>query len=201
VLTSTTENNATLTTLFLGNNNIGDEGARALAAALDNNATLTRLDLDGNNIGAEGARALAAALDKNATLTTLFLGNNNIGDEGARALAAALDTNHTLQVLDLGHDLYDDGVTADITNLVADRLRVNKLALKVPAWIVSAAAKVAEVPIILPPGIAQSIAEFAFGFIVRDRMAYDAVARVTPHCLCRSRRCPCGFRRFPPRRS
>ncbi len=55
VLTNTAENNATLTTLFLGNNNIGDEGVRAFAAALDNNATLTRLDLDGNNIGARTA--------------------------------------------------------------------------------------------------------------------------------------------------
>ncbi len=50
-----------------------------------------------------------------------------------------------------------------MTKLEADRHRVNKLALEVPAWVDSAAVKVAEVPIILPSGIAQSIAELALG--------------------------------------
>jgi hypothetical protein len=38
----------------------------ALSAALDKNATLTSMQLGHNTIGAEGARFLAAALDKNA---------------------------------------------------------------------------------------------------------------------------------------
>ncbi len=35
---------------------------------------------------------------------------------------------------------------ADIANLVADRLRVNKLALKVPAWVALAVARLNEFP-------------------------------------------------------
>jgi hypothetical protein len=47
-----------------------------LAAALENNATLTSLVLYNNNIGAQGARALTAALPNNATLTALGLNGN-----------------------------------------------------------------------------------------------------------------------------
>jgi hypothetical protein len=107
--------------------------ARALAAVLNNNATLTIMGLEGNDIGAEGARAVAAALANNATLTFVNIHNINIGDEGARALAAVLDTNRTLQVLQVPFYLTFNGVTADITNVVADRLRVNKTS-SLPRW-------------------------------------------------------------------
>ncbi len=54
---------------------------------------------------------------------------------------------------------------ADIANLVADRLRVNKLALKVPAWVASALARLTEVPghLRLPPSFAECAAMLAFG--------------------------------------
>ena len=52
-----------------------------------------------------------------------------------------------------------------MTSLVADRLRVNELALEVPAWAVSAVNKVAEVPGYrgLPPGFADNAVVLAFG--------------------------------------
>jgi Ran GTPase-activating protein (RanGAP) involved in mRNA processing and transport len=65
--------------LNLSYNNIGAEGAKALAA----NQSLSTLNLRANNIGDEGAKALAA----NQSLSTLNLRYNNIGDEGAKALA------------------------------------------------------------------------------------------------------------------
>ena len=54
---------------------------------------------------------------------------------------------------------------ADIANLVADRLRVNKLALKVPAWVALAVARLNEVPGHLrwPPSFAECAATLAFG--------------------------------------
>jgi hypothetical protein len=54
---------------------------------------------------------------------------------------------------------------ADIANLVADRLRVNKLALKVPAWVALAVARLNEVPRHLrwPPSFAECAAVLAFG--------------------------------------
>ncbi len=53
---------------------------RALAAALDNNATLTSLSLGLNNIGAEGARSLAATLDTNRVLQHLAVDDNIAAD-------------------------------------------------------------------------------------------------------------------------
>ena len=93
----------TLTSLNLGLNGIGNEGAIALAIALeDPNCTLTSLDLYGNNIGPEGAIALANALKTNRTLTVLNLGWNNIGAEGVQTLTEALkDPRCTLTSLDL----------------------------------------------------------------------------------------------------
>ncbi len=48
---------------------------------------MTTLDLINNNIGPEGAIAIAEALKVNAVLTTLHLYRNNIGDGGAMAIA------------------------------------------------------------------------------------------------------------------
>jgi Ran GTPase-activating protein (RanGAP) involved in mRNA processing and transport len=55
-----------MTTLHLGLNQIGVEGAIAIAEALKVNAVVTTLDLSGNNIGVEGAKAIAEALKVNA---------------------------------------------------------------------------------------------------------------------------------------
>jgi hypothetical protein len=43
-----------------------------------------------NNIGDDGAKAIAEALKVNAVKTTVLLGDNNIGDEGAIAIAEVL---------------------------------------------------------------------------------------------------------------
>ncbi|KAK3287025.1 hypothetical protein CYMTET_5435 [Cymbomonas tetramitiformis] len=97
--------NGSLNTLDLRINDIGDEGAKALAVALTPNAegvfntSLNTLDLTDNRIGTEGAKALAVALTPNAegvfntSLNTLNLTNNEIGPEGAKALAVALTPN------------------------------------------------------------------------------------------------------------
>ncbi len=79
-----------LTTLDLGYNQIGAGGAAALATLTQ----LTSLNLRGNQIGAEGAAALAALTQ----LTSLNLRDNQIGAEGAAALAAFTQ----LTSLDLG---------------------------------------------------------------------------------------------------
>ncbi|EOD25248.1 hypothetical protein EMIHUDRAFT_206463 [Emiliania huxleyi CCMP1516] len=76
-------------------NQIGDEGCKALAAALGKEGAVPRLEklsLDGNRIGDEGCKALAAALKEGAApqLKGLYLDSNKIGDESCKALAAAL---------------------------------------------------------------------------------------------------------------
>ncbi|KAK3276066.1 hypothetical protein CYMTET_15839 [Cymbomonas tetramitiformis] len=97
--------NTSLNTLYLDSNEIGPEGAKALAVALTPNedgvfnTSLNTLHLYDNKIGPEGAKALAVALTPNAegvfntSLNTLDLEGNNIGPEGAKALAVALTPN------------------------------------------------------------------------------------------------------------
>jgi len=114
-------NDPTLTTLDIQANNIGPEGAKALANALKTNTTLTTLDIQANNIGPEGAKALADALKTNTILTTLKLWSNNIGPEGAKALANALKTNTTLTTLDLSRN----NIGQEGANALADALRDN----------------------------------------------------------------------------
>jgi internalin A len=90
-----------LTTLNLSENQIGDDGARALA----NLTNLASLDLSLNQIGDHGARALANL----ANLANLDLSHNQIGDDGARALANLAN----LASLDLRHNqIGDDGARA-----------------------------------------------------------------------------------------
>ena len=76
---------SSLTSLNLGFNRIGPEGAASLANS-PNLASLTSLNLDCNLIGDEGAASLANSANL-ASLTSLDLKYNQIGDEGAARLA------------------------------------------------------------------------------------------------------------------
>jgi len=112
------DNDLTLTSLKLENNQIGPPEAQALATALQNNTALISLTLAGNQIGNEGAKALATVLQKNATLKSLYLEGNQIGPEGAKALATALQTNTNLTILHLGYNqIGDEGASALATLL------------------------------------------------------------------------------------
>ena len=108
--------------LALVDQQVGEEGATAIAQHLTN---LTTLNLDRNDIGAEGATAIAQHL---TNLTTLNLDRNGIGDEGATAIAQHL-TNLTTLNLDL-NDIGDEGATAiaqHLTNLTTLNLDRNDI--------------------------------------------------------------------------
>jgi Ran GTPase-activating protein (RanGAP) involved in mRNA processing and transport len=93
--------NTALNSLSLGGSrDVGVEGARVLATSLQGNKTLTSLTFMGNNIGNEGAAAIADALP-HTILISLYLIQNNIGTDGATAIANALKNNSTLTALDL----------------------------------------------------------------------------------------------------
>ena len=79
---------------------IGAVGARALAESLSgHNDSLKVLVLWDNDIGDDGAQALAQMLKKNTTLEKLSLGKCGVGDRGARALSEALKENFALKSL------------------------------------------------------------------------------------------------------
>ncbi|MDF3047057.1 MAG: hypothetical protein K0R73_175 [Candidatus Midichloriaceae bacterium] len=78
---------------------IGAPEAKDLAEVLKEDETVTSLWLCDNNIGDEGAKYIAEALKGNRTITALSLSRNNIGDKGATALALALKANTNLTYL------------------------------------------------------------------------------------------------------
>ena len=88
--------------LWLDANQLGDAGAKAIAAMLRTNRSLTYLSLSSNKIGDAGAKATAAILRTNRSLTYLALGGsrNNIGDAGKKAL---LDAVKGRKGFELGH--------------------------------------------------------------------------------------------------
>jgi uncharacterized protein (TIGR02996 family) len=101
---------SSLTALGLMGNGIGDLGTQALVAS-GSLGSLTWLDLSYNSVTDQGARALAAA-DSLRSLAALDLGENNIGDPGVRALAASRSLG-SLTTLDLaGNRISDRGVRA-----------------------------------------------------------------------------------------
>ena len=85
---------AQLTTLYLDDLQIGDEGMRSLSDAIGSGAlpNLRRLSLSTNNIGDEGMRSLLDAIGNGAlaSLTTLEIGGNKIGNDGMKSLATAI---------------------------------------------------------------------------------------------------------------
>ena len=89
-----------LTTISLAGNQIGDEGARLIAAFLEVNVTLQRLDLCDNQITKEGAARLANALTEKSY--------NIIGNVGVGKLVYALRQDTTLQEINLGCNLIGD---------------------------------------------------------------------------------------------
>ncbi|XP_044178924.1 NLR family CARD domain-containing protein 3-like [Acropora millepora] len=113
--------NTSLTSLHLGLNSIGDEGANSLSEALRVNTSLTSLDLDDNSIGKEGAYSLSEALRVNTSLTSLDLSKNSIGVEGASSLSQTLRVNTSLTSLRLyWNSIGDDGASS-----LSEALRVN----------------------------------------------------------------------------
>jgi hypothetical protein len=99
--------------LNVNGNDIGDAGARALAAV----TTITTLNASLNDIHAEGVNALAAS----TTITSLDLSFNAIGDAGAHTLA----TSTSIMRLDLSaNDIGNEGAQALAANNTIRHLRV-----------------------------------------------------------------------------
>uniref|UniRef100_A0A7S1V8F8 Protein kinase domain-containing protein n=1 Tax=Sexangularia sp. CB-2014 TaxID=1486929 RepID=A0A7S1V8F8_9EUKA len=81
---------------------VGDRGARAIAALLSKcTTTLRHLDLLGNCITSSGVTTLVESLATNRRVTYLGLSDNPIGEAGILAIADLLQVNHTLRELAL----------------------------------------------------------------------------------------------------
>ena len=85
--------------LTLPSNNIGPDGAIALASGLRNMTQLQVLVLSHNNIGPEGAAALAGGLQYLANLIRCDVSYNSMDLAGAKALLASVENCRYLQCL------------------------------------------------------------------------------------------------------
>jgi Ran GTPase-activating protein (RanGAP) involved in mRNA processing and transport len=108
--------NASLTTLKLGYNDLGDDGLRTLANGIARHGALESLDLGFNNIGDNGCRALAEAITAQpmslSRLRTLYLAGNVLGEDGALAIAKIVQHGSLEKLYLTGNRVGPDGVRA-----------------------------------------------------------------------------------------
>ena len=79
-----------MATLYLGDNKIGDEGAKTIGAS----DSLTTLSVNGNKFGDEGAKALVAGVAASGSMALLNLNRNKIGDAAKKWLRDAVQGRH-----------------------------------------------------------------------------------------------------------
>ena len=92
-------------TLILGDNNLRDDGVKALACAIENNCTLESLWLDDNCIGATGLAILSDSLSRNNWLERLHLKHNSFQSLSPlikctfnkKSIDSVANSNHTLK--------------------------------------------------------------------------------------------------------
>ena len=91
-------NNHTLTSLYITDDSIDDEGVTALAQSLKCNTTLRHLQLsDNQGITSASVQSLLELIHTNNTITSLELKHNNIDTNGILVLVESLKTNKTLE--------------------------------------------------------------------------------------------------------
>lgn len=96
-------------TVNVGQNPLGPEGAAVLSLALRNpDCCIQNLRVVKTGLGCEGLRILVDALKENFTVTDLRMAINKIGDVGAGHLAELLRTNQTLRDIRLRDNLVTD---------------------------------------------------------------------------------------------
>ncbi|KAG8844261.1 hypothetical protein FRB91_002733 [Serendipita sp. 411] len=95
--------NSHIDRFLLGNNIVGDEGAKVIADFIrdEKSKRVYNFYIAGNSISPVGIGEIANALCTNTTVTALWLKRNPLLTEGAKHLANMLSINTTLQTLDL----------------------------------------------------------------------------------------------------
>ncbi len=102
---------SSLIKLCINHNNITDEAADDIAAAISCNTHLQELDLGSNDLQASGIIKISRSLQKIISLIKLYINHNNITDEAADDIAAVISCNTQLQELHLdSNDLQASGI-------------------------------------------------------------------------------------------
>ena len=104
--------------LCISSNNITDEAADDIAAAISCNIHLQQLNLSDNNLQTSGIIKITRNLQEISSLTKLYINHNNISHEAADDIAAAISCNVHLQQLNLSdNNLQTSGIIKIARNL------------------------------------------------------------------------------------
>ena len=95
---------SSLAKFYIDHNNITDEVANDIAAAISCNMNLQELNLGSNNLQTSGAIKIVNSLQTISSLTKLSIDHNNITYEAADDIAAVISCNINLQELNLGNN-------------------------------------------------------------------------------------------------
>ena len=99
--------------MWLGNNDIHEEGASHVADMLNSTSIVSTLWLRHNPVGDKGLQTIFNILKENKTLKFLNIGRCGMTDTGIASLADALKSNNTLETLyiDGNNEITDKGLT------------------------------------------------------------------------------------------
>ena len=109
--------------LLLGNNIVGDEGAKAISAYIKSGDSILDIwYIAGNDFSHRGIQYVADALAEDKQVRHLWLKRNPIGVEGAKHIGELLAKNDTLEVLDLVNcGILDDGLKYIVDGLMQNQ--------------------------------------------------------------------------------
>ena len=101
---------SSLTKLYIDHNNITDEAADDIAAAIFCNQKLQEFDISENKLQKAGVTKVLKALKGINTLRKLYISNNGITDEVADDITAVISCNTDMELLDIsGNNLQAKG--------------------------------------------------------------------------------------------
>ena len=105
----------------LKDNNLGSEGAEALAPAISVSASLTEINLRYNQLGPEGGKAIAEGIRVSASLTSIDLSRNELGPEGGKAIAEGIRVSASLTSCNVLQNNMDVETVKLLVEAVKDR--------------------------------------------------------------------------------
>lgn len=112
--------NSSVIVLSLMQNKITDQGGVKIAEVLSNNSSLTSIDFRDNQVSDQTAVAFSTMLETNSSLKTLYLKDNDITNVGGLKFCELLEKNinKTLKHLDLECNLFEADVVTNISTVV-----------------------------------------------------------------------------------
>ena len=113
--------------LYVSDNNITDEAADDIAAAISCNTQLQQFDIGKNSLQSTGAIKITKALQNVTALTRLCINNNNITEGAANDIATAVSCNTELQELDISNNWFQTAGILKIANSLQGIYALRKL--------------------------------------------------------------------------